>query len=140
MLFWACSKALNVETANQPLCTDRLVVERLCHTHLPHRWRPPQVAPTRLAGACAKSAVYIGCVTMGKHGSPKAHVLLMLVPQFSRVALTCRSVWCCVQGIEIKNPVLSLHPGDTSDSQEGDLLEIDLKLRLRAFPPLDMQF
>jgi hypothetical protein len=45
-----------------------------------------------------------------------------------------------LQGIEIKSPVLSLHPGDTSDSQEGDLLEIDMKLRLRAFPPLDMQF
>jgi hypothetical protein len=45
-----------------------------------------------------------------------------------------------LQGIEIKSPLLSLHAGDTSDSQEGDLLEIDMKLRLRAFPPLDMQF
>ena len=45
-----------------------------------------------------------------------------------------------LQGIELKQPVLRLHPGDVSDSQEGDLLEIGLKLRLRAFPPLDMQF
>lgn len=45
-----------------------------------------------------------------------------------------------LQGIEIKQPVLTLHAGDVSDSQEGDLLEIALRLRLRAFPPLDMQF
>ena len=45
-----------------------------------------------------------------------------------------------LQGIEIKHPVLTLHPGDVSDSQEGDLLQIALRLRLRAFPPLDMKF
>lgn len=45
-----------------------------------------------------------------------------------------------LQGIEIKQPVLTLHSGAVSDSQEGDLLEIALKLKLRAFPPLDMQF
>jgi hypothetical protein len=45
-----------------------------------------------------------------------------------------------LQGIELGSPLLSLHACDRSDSQEGDLLEIDMKLRLRAFPPLDMQF
>ncbi|WIA35711.1 hypothetical protein OEZ86_004113 [Tetradesmus obliquus] len=45
-----------------------------------------------------------------------------------------------LQGIELRQPLLSLHAGDVSDSKEGDLLEIELKLRLRAFPPLDMQF
>jgi hypothetical protein len=30
----------------------------------------------------------------------------------------------CLQGIEIRSPLLSLHRGDTGDSQEGDLLEI----------------
>lgn len=45
-----------------------------------------------------------------------------------------------LQGIEIKHPVLTLHAGDIPDSQEGDLLEIAMKVRLRAFPPLDMKF
>jgi len=45
-----------------------------------------------------------------------------------------------LQGIELRQPVLQLHPGDTSDSNEGDLLEISMKTRLRGFPPLNMQF
>jgi len=42
--------------------------------------------------------------------------------------------------MEIRNPALLLTPGNTSERGEGDLLEIDMKLRLRALPPMDMQF
>lgn len=45
-----------------------------------------------------------------------------------------------LQGIEIKNPALLLTPGNSSERGEGDLLEINMKLRLRALPPMDMQF
>lgn len=43
-------------------------------------------------------------------------------------------------GIEIRNPVLLLTPGNTSQRGEGDLLEIAMQLRLRALPPMDMTF
>lgn len=36
--------------------------------------------------------------------------------------------------------MLLLTPGNTSERSEGDLLEISMKLRLRALPPMDMQF
>lgn len=49
------------------------------------------------------------------------------------------SVACCT-GIEIRNPALLLTSGNRSEHGEGDLLEINMKLRLRALPPMDMQF
>jgi hypothetical protein len=52
----------------------------------------------------------------------------------------CCHCRCCTTGIEIKNPALLLTPGNSSERGEGDLLEINMKLRLRALPPMDMQF
>jgi hypothetical protein len=36
--------------------------------------------------------------------------------------------------------VLRLTPGNASQRGDGDLLEIAMRLRLRALPPMNMQF
>lgn len=108
----------------------------MCHAVSPHAlsaalvglyfWQP------------AASAV-VHCVDSSRGTTTSSNATLMRVWPRSTMLELLMSL-CQLQGIELRGPLLSLHPGDTSDSREGDLLEIGLKLRLRAFPPLDMQF
>jgi hypothetical protein len=45
-----------------------------------------------------------------------------------------------LQGIELQSPTLAIHPASAYSSKEGDLLDIGMHVRIRALPPLDMQF
>ncbi len=45
-----------------------------------------------------------------------------------------------LEGIELRSPTLLLHERDEAHGDAGDLLDIGLRMRMRGFPPLHMQF